>query len=121
MHTKKSKVATTKSKTAASKTAAPKKVATKKAPVKAKALASTAVAAPITWFTASWCSPCQMIKKEYEKLSAEDKALFEIVDVDAQPERAAGIRSIPTFQVRGEGSLHGLQSLKTLIAQVKAV
>lgn len=116
MHTKKSKVASTKTKTAA-----PKKVATKKAPVKAKALASTKVAAPITWFTASWCGPCQMVKKEYEKLSAEDKALFEIVDVDAQPERAGGVRSIPTFYVRGEGSLHGVQSLKKLIAMAKSV
>lgn len=117
MYTKKSKVATTKSKTAA-----PKKIATKKAPVKAKALASTQTTAPITWFTASWCGPCQMVKKEYEKLSAEDKALFEIVDVDAQNARtnAAGVRSMPTF-IRSDGAtLNGVQSTKKLIAWAKA-
>lgn len=113
MHTKKSKVATTKSKTAA-----PKKVATKKA----KVLASTQTPAPITWFTASWCGPCQMVKKEYEKLSAEDKALFEIVDVDADSKRtnAAGVRSMPTF-IRSDGvTLNGVQSTKKLIAWAKA-
>ena len=117
MHTKKSKVASTKTKTAA-----PTKVATKKAPAKAKALALAKAPAAITWFTASWCGPCQMVKKEYEKLSAEDKALFEIVDVDAQNARtnAAGVRSMPTF-IRSDGAiLNGAQTTKKLIAWAKA-
>lgn len=118
MHTKKSKVAPVKSKVAA-----PKKVA-KKAPAKsARGLAETKASAPITWFTASWCPPCKLVKQEYEKLSAEDKALFEIVDVDAQPARtnAAGVESMPTF-IRSDGAvLNGAQPTKKLIAWAKAV
>ena len=112
MHTKVTKKAT-------------KKATTTKRKVAKKVLASVEVpvsaTAAVTWYTAAWCGPCQAVKKEYMKMSPEDKALFEIVDVDADPVRTskAGVRSMPTF-IRDDGKvLHGAQTGKSLLAWAK--
>lgn len=47
-------------------------------------------------FTATWCNPCRMVKKYLDDkptLLAE----IELIDIDAEPELAVGIRSIPAL------------------------
>lgn len=56
-------------------------------------------------FWAEWCPPCQRFAPIYDQVAqANPDVIFAKVDVDAQPELAAGfdIRSIPTILVMRE-------------------
>lgn len=62
----------------------------------------------VVMFTASWCGPCQNIKREiYNESKSDglsvtykDKVVFFYIDVEKNPELASefGITSIPVFQ-----------------------
>ncbi|MEM6278057.1 MAG: thioredoxin domain-containing protein [Verrucomicrobiota bacterium] len=51
-------------------------------------------------FEADWCGPCQQMKPVFEKVSKNfsEKADFETINVDKQPELAQqfGVRGLPT-------------------------
>ncbi len=53
-------------------------------------------------FTASWCQPCKTMTKMLDEINPN--ILFEVIDVDVQPEIAAdfGIRSVPTLIMMDE-------------------
>lgn len=58
----------------------------------------------VLMFTASWCAPCQTLKKYLAK-HPQLEALIEYVDLDAEPERAAKLKvdSVPTL-MRPDGA-----------------
>jgi thiol-disulfide isomerase/thioredoxin len=51
-------------------------------------------------FSATWCGPCKMLSKKFEK----EGIVYEDIDVDDNPERAAkyGVRSLPTVVIVDE-------------------
>ena len=54
-------------------------------------------------FYADWCGPCQAIKPVFERMALETpRALFAKVNTDKAKQLAgvAGVRSLPTFQLR---------------------
>lgn len=53
-------------------------------------------------FSASWCGPCQVVKKELSKMEHS----VDIIDIDEQPAlvRASGVRSVPSL-VLGNGEV----------------
>lgn len=60
-------------------------------------------------FSAAWCSPCNILKPIWLKLSADlgDRVEFEIVDIDADSKRAAdaGVRAVPTIAILKDGEV----------------
>ena len=50
-------------------------------------------------YTATWCGPCKMIKKELAKLESENNIKVEYRDVDEFRQEALdlGIKSVPTL------------------------
>ncbi len=53
-------------------------------------------------FSASWCMPCQVVKK----VLSEMEHSVDIIDIDEQPAlvRASGVRSVPSL-VLGNGEV----------------
>ena len=60
-------------------------------------------------FTATWCSPCQILKKVMEKISDEmsDKFKFYDHDIDSSPNSPTrfGVRGVPTVMIFKNGEL----------------
>ena len=60
-------------------------------------------------FSATWCSPCQILKKVMEKISDEmsDKFKFYDHDIDSSPNSPSrfGVRSVPTVMIFKNGEL----------------
>jgi thioredoxin 1 len=59
-------------------------------------------------YTASWCPACQMIKKDFEKLTNDYPAIYMAeVDVSANPDLATnnGVEGLPTFVFYKNGSV----------------
>lgn len=58
-------------------------------------------------FTAAWCGPCKTLGPIMQELAQKysDKAVFQIIDVDSDPEsaKAYGISSIPVVVIEENG------------------
>ena len=58
-------------------------------------------------FTASWCGPCKIVAPILEELSQKhsDKAQFQTIDVDSDPEMAKkyNVSSVPTVIIEENG------------------
>ena len=79
-------------------------------------------------FTASWCGPCRAYKPIFESVaSSTPGAVFETVDVDADPQTAQQymVRSVPTTVVEEGGKVVAFKTgmineaeLRRLVARV---
>ena len=80
-------------------------------------------------FTASWCQPCKILAPIFDELSSTfaDRATFETVDIDANPEYAAANRvtSVPQiiiFKDEKESQRYiGVKPKATYIANLNAI
>ena len=71
-------------------------------------------------FTATWCGPCKMMAKEFDKLADkyDGKPIKYVkfdIDKDKEVARENGIRSLPTVKVYKDGEMVpalGFQGIK---------
>jgi len=80
-------------------------------------------------FTASWCGPCKVLAPIFDELSSTfaDRATFETIDIDSNPEFAAENRvtSIPQIIIFKDGKESqryiGVKPKTTYLANFNAI
>lgn len=76
-------------------------------------------------YWATWCAPCKMVLPILEELSEElkGKVIVAKVDVDAEPELAQGLTSVPTIKIYVGGTvvkeLVGAKNKPTLLKELE--
>lgn len=66
-------------------------------------------------FTASWCTPCKVVKQEL----AYYPNTVDVVDIDEQPElvRASGVRSVPSLLLGDGNVVTGVENIVQAIRE----
>lgn len=70
----------------------------------------------IKLFSASWCSPCKMLKQTLDKIKEENPTLnYTIIDIDDNPEDVSknSVRSVPTLIKTKGGVVEVLLGVKS--------
>jgi glutaredoxin len=70
-------------------------------------------------FTASWCTPCKVVKQELEKFTHT----VDIIDVDSSPAlvRASGVRSVPSLLLGNGDVLTGVEDIVKALKEAYSI